>query len=97
MIVAYEFFNQRLFSGELPRCLITMQRKAGSLGYFDSERFKARNRDLATDEIALNARYSKNQTDEQILGTLSMKWCISGSSGAGQKSARAIMTRRGGR
>ena len=26
---AYDFFNEQLFGGQLPRCLITMQRKKG--------------------------------------------------------------------
>jgi hypothetical protein len=31
---AYAYFNDRLFSGRLPSCLITMQRKNGIYGYF---------------------------------------------------------------
>ena len=29
---AYDFFNERLFAGRLPRCLITMQRQKGAYG-----------------------------------------------------------------
>src|SRR5436305_1416322 len=38
---AYDFFNARLFAGALPRCLITMQRKAKAYGYFAGGRFGA--------------------------------------------------------
>ena len=31
---AYDFFNERLFGGRLPRCLITMQRQKGRLRVF---------------------------------------------------------------
>jgi hypothetical protein len=31
---AYSFFNQRLFSGTLPDCWITLQRKNGAYGIF---------------------------------------------------------------
>jgi hypothetical protein len=30
----FDFFNQKLFKGELPQCLITQQRSRGGAGYF---------------------------------------------------------------
>jgi hypothetical protein len=36
---AYNHFNQTLFDDSLPNCLITMQRKNGSFGYFAGDRF----------------------------------------------------------
>lgn len=36
---AYDFFNTRLFSGDLPPCLITLQREKRTYGYFSSKRF----------------------------------------------------------
>ncbi len=36
---AYRFFNEWLFGGLLPDCLITMQRSKRSRGYFAGERF----------------------------------------------------------
>jgi hypothetical protein len=50
---AYEFFNRRLFGGELPGCLFTLQRKSRSMGHFSFERFVSRD-DTKSDEIALN-------------------------------------------
>ena len=53
---AYDHFNQALFSGSLPACLITLQREKRTCGYFSHQRFA----DLdgrTTDEIALNPAY----------------------------------------
>ena len=37
---AFDFYNQKLFAGELPECLIILDNKGkGVLGYFSSERF----------------------------------------------------------
>lgn len=70
--VAYEFFNRRipLFNGQLPRCLITMQRKNRTRGFFDKQRFATRNGDVTTDEIALNPKHFQERTTELILSTL---------------------------
>lgn len=65
---AYKFFNERLFSGSLPFCLITLQRKKGSYGYFSPNRFAAN--ELKTDEIALNPLTFLERTTEQVLSTL---------------------------
>lgn len=36
---AFDHFNRLLFEGELPPCLITLQRKANCYGYFSHKRF----------------------------------------------------------
>jgi hypothetical protein len=46
---AYDFFNERLFGGRLPRCLITMQRQKGAYGYFAGKRFGTRDGEEVTD------------------------------------------------
>src|SRR5271166_4513010 len=51
---AYAFFNACLFKGDLPNCLITLQRKSKAYGYFAGDRFGSRDGDVVTDEIALN-------------------------------------------
>ena len=33
---AFDFYNQRLFNGELPDCLITFQRGKNTMGYLGS-------------------------------------------------------------
>lgn len=66
---AYSLFNQELFDGILPECLITLQRTARSFGFFCSRRFL----DLdgnRTDEIALNPSHFEARTDVGVLSTL---------------------------
>lgn len=67
---AYDFFNKRLFAGQLPRCLVTLQRQSHTLGFFDHKRFAKRGGDGITDEIALNPRHFKERTTEDSLSTL---------------------------
>lgn len=68
---AYEFFNKELFYGELPPCLIVLQRHSKAYGYFAGERFADRDGDDArTDEIALNPTHFKSRPDRQTFSTL---------------------------
>lgn len=69
---AYDFFNVALFDGKLPNCLITLQRHAGSLGYFHGARFYEAHggAGFQTDEIALNPMHFEERSPEKILSTL---------------------------
>lgn len=67
---AYSFFNNSLFAGQLPECLITLQRKASSYGYFAGGRFGTSDGLSVTDEIALNPSHFKNRTVQEVLSTL---------------------------
>ena len=67
---AYAFFNDRLFGGRLPPCLITMQRSKKAYGYFAGGRFGTRDGREITDEIALNPSHFSSRTTEQSLSTL---------------------------
>lgn len=53
---AYDFFNDELFGGQLPSCLITFQRQKKTFGYYHSNRFGKRD-GRTTDEIAINPEY----------------------------------------
>jgi predicted SprT family Zn-dependent metalloprotease len=53
---AYDHFNRHLFDGALPPCLITLQRKKRTYGYFSSKRFVNRH-GVMTDEIAMNPEF----------------------------------------
>jgi hypothetical protein len=53
---AYDHFNRALFEGQLPPCLIALQREKASFGYFSSKRFAHADGQM-TDEIALNPAY----------------------------------------
>lgn len=70
---AYDELNESLFGGELPRCLITLQRKKGSYGYFCHERFsheKKSKEDKPLDEIALNPQHFLVRDRDVTLSTL---------------------------
>lgn len=54
---AFDHYNRELFDGQLPHCLITMQREKRTYGYFSSERFVHRHDKNKTDEIAINPSY----------------------------------------
>lgn len=68
---AYDYFNAELFGGELPPCLITVQRHKGAFGYFSGDRFASTTDpgDI-TDEIALNPQHFARRSAEEVLSTL---------------------------
>ncbi len=69
---AYDYFNQALFSGRLPPCLITVQRENENIhGYYSQERFGSKkNGQKSMDEIAMNPIYFVNSRIENVLSTL---------------------------
>jgi len=68
---AYDFFNARLFNGQLPRCLITLQRKSRAYGYFCGERFVSSGETADhCDEIAMNPTHFRNRSDRETFSTL---------------------------
>lgn len=73
---AFKFFNAKLFGGELPACLITVQRHKGAYGYFCGERFADINdAENVADEIALNPTHFGNRPAKQTLSTLVHEMC----------------------
>jgi predicted SprT family Zn-dependent metalloprotease len=66
---AYENLNRALFDGELPNCLITLQRSKKSYGYFCGDRFGRADGTL-TDEIALNPTHFRDRPQEDVLATV---------------------------
>src|SRR5712691_4050329 len=66
---AYDVFNTRLFAGQLPPCLITMQRKNRTYGYFSGERWNDQ-AGAITDEIALNPAHFATRSTEAVVSTL---------------------------
>jgi len=74
---AYDYFNRELFKGELPSCLITLQRTAVRVaGHFSAERFASPD-DRKTDEIALNPMHFRQAAKwrMQALQTLAHEMC----------------------
>jgi hypothetical protein len=78
-----------LFGGTLPRCLITMQRKNKSYGYFAGDRFGTRDDEEITDEIALNPSHFRERTTEQSLSTLVHEMVHLWQHHGGEKKSRA--------
>lgn len=66
---AYDYFNRRFFSGQLPPCLITMQRKNRTYGYFSGDRW-ANTTGTVRDEIAMNPMHFATRRVEDVLSTL---------------------------
>src|SRR5690554_7341919 len=54
---AFEHYNVDLFDGQIPRCLITMQREKRAYGYYSTQRFVHRDDHTTIDEIAINPAY----------------------------------------
>ena len=67
---AWKAFNQKLFGGELPPCLITLQRKKRALGFFAGRRFRSSDGTIITDEIALNPAHFAQRGAKRVLSTL---------------------------
>lgn len=67
---AYDFFNRELFESKLPGCLITLQRNPRFVGYFSSNRFRHREQNSATDEIAMNPSCFHDNSIRCTLSTL---------------------------
>lgn len=67
---AWKAFNQKLFDGELPPCLITLQRKKRALGFFAGRRFRSADGTIITDEIALNPAHFADRGAKRVLSTL---------------------------
>lgn len=66
---AFDFFNVRLFDGQLPPVLITLQRNRRTYGYFSAERFGRRD-GVRSHEIAINPVYFAVSPIENVLSTL---------------------------
>ncbi len=70
MQLAYDYFNEHLFGGALPSCLITLRTHGKARAYFSPNRFEHLQRGDATHEIALDARHFANRTALEVLSTL---------------------------
>jgi predicted SprT family Zn-dependent metalloprotease len=67
---AFVHFNEALFDGKLRDCLITMQRRANTRGYFANGQFGHRQSTDVLDEIALNPATFRGRSDRDIVSTL---------------------------
>jgi predicted SprT family Zn-dependent metalloprotease len=67
---AYCWFNRDLFDGQLPDCLITLNRSTKARGYFIGKRFRNCSDQSECDEIALNPDEFEGRSALNILSTL---------------------------
>lgn len=74
LYVAKDFFNERLFGGELPDCILSFARQKNMLGYFCVDRFE-NTEGMTAHEIALNPTYLKSRGDAEALSTLVHELC----------------------
>ncbi|WP_288105560.1 SprT-like domain-containing protein [Limnobacter sp.] len=66
---AFDFFNQSLFGGLLPNCLLTLRSTNRIYGYHHAKRFIAKNGDLM-DELGLHPGYFSLRPIEMSMSTL---------------------------
>jgi predicted SprT family Zn-dependent metalloprotease len=67
--IGYDFYNSKLFGGQLPRCTITFQRDRQTMGCFSARSFIRRG-ERQTDEIVMNPDYVARVPRIVILQTL---------------------------
>lgn len=73
--VLYDLMNAEFFNATLPKCIITLQRKQNSYGYFHAEKFENKqNKEQIKDEIALNPDHFERE-DEKTFATLAHEMC----------------------
>lgn len=70
----YGHFNMHLFDGQLPDCLITLQRKAKAMGYVSPDRW-VNERGQHTDELAVNPEYFLGRPLLEVCQTLVHEMC----------------------
>lgn len=70
----FDFFNHKLFAGELPQCLISLQRSKSAAGYFAYSSWE-NDKGKKIDEIALNPSAFKDRDLRTILSTFVHEMC----------------------
>lgn len=68
--VAYDYFNKALFENALPDCLISLQRKKRTYGYFSPNRYTHASGKKLIDEIAMNPEFFAIRSIKVTLSTL---------------------------
>lgn len=84
---AFDHFNGSLFQGQLPSCLLTVQRESNTLGYFSPERWGNRRGEKAH-EIAINPAYFSSHSLIEVLQTLVYEQCHLWQQVFGRKKSR---------
>lgn len=71
----YKYYNEHLFGGELPECIVNMSRKGGSYGFFAPERWKGESmQKKVIHEISVNPDFM-DRPDKEWHSTLVHEMC----------------------
>lgn len=65
----YGYFNENLFSSQLPNCMIVITRKTKTFGYYSNERW-VNKENIKTDELAINPIYFSRYPLIEMLQTM---------------------------
>ena len=71
---AYNYFNEELFAGKLPECIITLNRSARLSGYFYPDKYNNKKGGIK-DELSMNPKYISNKNIFEALSTLVHEMC----------------------
>lgn len=86
---AYTHFNDDLFDGKLPPCLLGMHRNPRSLGYYHGEIFQRVGSNERADELALNPQFVSTRPPEEVYSTLVHEMCHHWQKHFGKEPSRA--------
>ena len=70
LLEAFNFFNRELFNATLPDVLMTLQRKARTLGYFSRDRFAELKGDARAHEDPMNPAHFRQRSPKDTCSTL---------------------------
>lgn len=72
---AYDYFNDKLFGGRLPSCVITLHRHKKAYGYFWGHTWAHLKGEIITDEIVMNPDHFRDRSTAEMLSTLVHEMC----------------------
>ena len=76
ILTAYQYFNDQLFEGQLPKSLITLQRQSRTKGYVSNNRWVNTTPDAQKiDELAINPEYWMGWPVAGVFATLVHEQC----------------------
>lgn len=70
----YDYFNQKLYSNELPNCMIVITRKNRTFGYYSAKRW-INKENIETDELAINPMLFNKYPLLEMLQTVAHEMC----------------------
>lgn len=90
---AFDYYNDKLFGGELPDCLITFQRQNNTMAYFSPRRFVSPKTGKSVDEIAMNPAYFPSFPLIEVMQSLVHEMCHQWQDHFGTPSVRTYHNR----